>query len=170
MSLLDIAKNAITGAVDFFTGGVGTKIVKEISGIFKENDIPPEQKRIFDLKALEIGHKYDLQQQEFLLKTEQAFNQRIKDMEGTANDLKSIPYIGAIVIFLRGLQRPLWGFFTFYADWKIFASEWTLPDERLYTLLLVINILILAFLFGERAIKNVMPLISQYLGKGVKNG
>jgi hypothetical protein len=63
-----------------------------------------------------------------------------------------------VVIFLRGAFRPLFAYFTLYADYVylIEGMSWT---ERQETLLLAINLLVLVFFFGERAMKNVMPLI-----------
>lgn len=92
------------------------------------------------------------------------FNDRIKEMEGTASDLKALPVVGRIVIFLRGMQRPVWGFFTLYTDYQVFAGNWD-PSDKQDNMLLAINLLVLGFLFGERAVKNVLPLIMAYFGK-----
>jgi len=47
-----------------------------------------------------------------------------------------------------------------YLDYEYFISgmNWS---ERQETLLLSINLLVLVFFFGERAMKNVMPLIAK---------
>ncbi|WP_230413519.1 hypothetical protein [Zooshikella ganghwensis] len=63
------------------------------------------------------------------------------------------------MLFLRGAQRPVWGFATLYLDLCWFAT-WQLTVQQ-ETALTLINVLVLGFLFGERAIKNVMPLIMQ---------
>lgn len=100
---------------------------------------------------------------------EQQFNERTIALEGTASDLKSIPFVGAIIIFMRGAFRPGFAYSTLYWDWLYFASgmEWT---ERRETLLLAINLLVLVFFFGERAMKNVMPLIVKvFAAKGARD-
>lgn len=98
---------------------------------------------------------------------EKTLNQRIAEQEGTASDLKQLPFIGRIVLFLRGLQRPLWGFFTMYIDfiWFTTSPEFTKQQQ---TALITINILVLGFLFGERTIKNLSPLIIKVFGGGDK--
>lgn len=112
-----------------------------------------------DLRVLELANEAD-----------QEFNSRIKDMEGSASDLLALPVVGRIIIFLRGAQRPVWGFATLWLDYKVFSKAWDISgDPQLMSAFYVINILVLGFLFGERAIKNIMPIvmpvIASYLGK-----
>lgn len=64
----------------------------------------------FEAKQEEAKHKMMLETQKIGMEVDAEFNQRIKDLEGTASDLKGLPVIGRIVLFLRGTQRPLWGF------------------------------------------------------------
>jgi hypothetical protein len=93
------------------------------------------------------------------------FNKRISDLEGTASDLKSIPIIGPILLFLRGAQRPFWGFATIYLDYQVFSKGWNLdPGSQAGSAFYVINLLVLGFLFGERAIQNVLPYMTQFKG------
>ena len=93
-----------------------------------------------------------------------SFDQRIRDMEGTAADLKSIPILGPLTIFLRGMQRSIWGFAVLVMDYFVFAGEWHItPDSRQDTCFLVINFLVLGFLFGERAMQNLAPLLERLL-------
>ena len=100
------------------------------------------------------------------LEVEKEFNQRIKDLEGTAADLKAIPILGHIIIFVRGSQRPIWGGFTLFADYMTFSRGWDLSqDPELKSMLFAINVLVLGFLFGERAVKNVLPFIKEFLNK-----
>ncbi|MCO1336272.1 hypothetical protein MO867_18225 [Microbulbifer sp. OS29] len=93
------------------------------------------------------------------LAAEQAQTERIKALEGSASDLKSMPILGPLVLFLRGCQRPLWGFSTLYLDWLWF-SQWNLTSGQ-ETALIVINSLVLGFLFGERAVRNMSPMIAE---------
>ncbi|MCX2834457.1 hypothetical protein [Microbulbifer thermotolerans] len=93
------------------------------------------------------------------LEAEQAQTERIRQLEGSASDLARIPLLGTVVLFLRGCQRPLWGFATLYLDWRWF-TEWDLSAKQ-EAALWVINLLVLGFLFGERAVRNVSPLIAE---------
>ncbi len=98
-----------------------------------------------------------------LISAERELTERIAQLEGTAKDLKSMPIIGRIVLFARGCQRPVWGFFALWLDYKWF-SEWALSQQQ-QSALIAINILVLGFLFGERAAKNVMPYVIQAIQK-----
>ena len=116
------------------------------------------------MKLTEIAHNQELE----LLKVAQIadgeFNQRIKDLEGTAADLRKIPVLGSIILFMRGCQRPIFGFFTLIMDYLVFSGAWNIEQEsRLESAFFAINLLVLGFLFGERAVKNVLPLFDRYL-------
>lgn len=125
-----------------------------------------------DRKQMEIVvsdmlHQQEMQLLQFGQEQQVAFDQRIKDMEGTAADLRAVPFFGTLILFLRGTQRPIWGFATLYLDFYWFTSAPTFTEQQ-QTALIVINILVLTFLFGERAIKNLEPLIMKVFGG--KNG
>lgn len=157
--------NLLTKAVDFFSGGLGSAIVDGVKDYFPPSMSDKEKAEL----AGRIKDSADKQANEaakIANEAEAEFNQRIKDMEGTANDLKSIPVIGPLVIFLRGCQRPIWGYATLYMDFMVFSDKWKTLTETQESALWVINLLVLGFLFGERAVKNIMPLVSQYF-KGV---
>jgi len=100
----------------------------------------------------------------------EAMTKRIGELEGTAKDIKAIPILGPLVLFLRGCQRPLWGFATLWLDFQWFAT-WSLNEQQ-QTALIVINFLVLGFLFGERAMQNVLPLLVQVFSarSGKKDG
>jgi hypothetical protein len=99
------------------------------------------------------------------LEVDKEFNQRIKDMEGTANDLKTIPYLGGLIIFLRGSLRPFWGWFCAYADYMVFSGTWMLEDVAYRQMLFALNIMVFIFIFGERAVKAVLPFLKSFMGK-----
>ena len=97
-------------------------------------------------------------------------NQRIRDLEGTASDLKSVPFIGPLVLLMRGIQRPVWGFAVMYFDYLAMTGDvgfdgngpnggWS-PEGMA---LVVMNFLVLGFLFGERAMQNIMPLVTDFM-------
>ena len=93
-----------------------------------------------------------------------SFNKRIADMEGTASDLKSIPVLGAAMLFLRGSIRPVWCALTLYWTSMWFSSMWDIPDDSQKSMAFFLNlILTLTFVFGERAIKNCLPLVREFL-------
>ena len=157
------------GMLDFLTGGVGTKLAEGAmdiaKGFFPAKLSEEDEKRLgMQLQTLTNNHIKEMQ---VVANEEQAeFNARLKDLEGTASDLKTIPIIGPIIIFMRGLQRPVWGFATLYLDFMWFSDAWKFSDdEQKGTAMILINLLVLGFLFGERAIKNLEPLITKLLAK-----
>jgi len=148
-----------------------------------------EQKEQMRQLWADTQHRNNMQLLNQASEDERIFNERTIQLEGTAGDLKSIPFLGPIIIFLRGAFRPLFSYFTLYMDWIYFSTAtervldadgllvrvvatWTQQQE---TLLLVMNLLVLIFFFGERAMKNVMPIILRVFGvradmKAAENG
>ena len=90
------------------------------------------------------------------------FSKRSIGMEGTAKDLQQFGVLGKIVVFARGMFRPLFYYCVAFWDWVYFTSgdPWT---EQQQTLLLSINLIVLVFFFGERAIKNLAPLFTRLM-------
>ena len=157
--------NLLAKAADFFSGGLGSAIVDGVKSYFPPSMSDQEKAELSE----RINREANIQANEAarIVNEERAeFNQRIQDMEGTASDLKSIPFFGPIVIFLRGCQRPVWGYATLYMDFMVFSGRWKALSEMQESALWVINLLVLGFLFGERAVKNIMPLVAQYFKGG----
>lgn len=152
--------------LDFFTGGLGGKLVEGtmeiIKGRFPEKLSERDRLEIEMIMTQQV-REYEIQGERLAQQETVEFNQRIKDMEGTTADLKTVPYFGPFVIFLRGVQRPFWGFGVFVLDWIWLVKDTTQWSDKQEVALLIINILVLGFLFGERALKNVMPLITEYV-------
>ena len=149
----------------FFTGGA-IKTISDVVMAYLPPDMSPEKKAEIQLAvaAQEANNKQAMLTIAYEMDKE--LNKRISDLEGTASDLKSIPIIGSILLFLRGAQRPVWGFATIYLDYQVFSKGWSFDiGSQAGSAFYIINILVLGFLFGERAIQNVMPYISQF-----KNG
>lgn len=94
---------------------------------------------------------------------EKNLNERIAQYEGTASDLKAIPIVGSFMLFLRGAQRPIWGFGVLWIDFQVYSGVWVLKDAVVQNSFYVVNFLVLGFLFGERAVANILPLITQFL-------
>lgn len=148
------------------SGGFSSKIVDTIRDYFPPS-MTDKEKREFELKLMEISQAQEIELLKAANTAEAEFNQRIKDMEGTAADLKQIPVLGSIILFLRGCQRPIFGFFTLLMDYLVFSGSWTIEqNSRLESAFFAINLLVLGFLFGERAVKNVLPLFERYIKRG----
>jgi len=144
----------------------GGNVIKEGFEVVKEYFPSAQSKAEAQLKYERFIHEKQKEAGDNALKADQEFNNRIKEMEGTAADLKTIPIIGHIIIFIRGAQRPIWGLFTLYADYMAFSKGWDLSEEpELRSMLFAINILVLGFLFGERAVKNILPFLKEFFAK-----
>jgi hypothetical protein len=89
---------------------------------------------------------------------------RMAAMEGTASDLKAIPYAGAVMLFLRGSQRIVIGYGTAWMDWEWLTGGVVLGDFQ-QRLLFTASLLVFVVLFGERAVKNIAPLVIDLLGQ-----
>ena len=166
MSIFDTLGDIGKGLLSFVSGGLSDKIVDTVKDFF-----PPsmsEQEKIeMQMRIKDAAHKQEVELLQLLNDSEKEFNKRTIDLEGTASDLKSIPFIGAIIIFLRGAFRPLFSYFVFFLDYKVFSHQWILTEQQ-DSLFWAINILVLGFFFGERAIKNITPIIGQYFGNKQK--
>lgn len=143
---------------DFLTGGVGSTLVQEISKHFPPGMSEAERAQA-QLAVMELEHNRQVELLKLAQEQDEEFDQRIKDLEGTASDLKSVPFIGAVILFLRGSQRPLWGFATMYMDAMWFSGIWQFNEQQ-SAAAHIINFLVLGFLFGERAAQNILPLLA----------
>lgn len=152
MGILSTIKEAATGG-----------LAKEVAGLIKSYfppDLSEEKRAELNLQLERLELQRAAQTNTAIASAEQAMNERIRLYEGTAADLKTMPVLGPIMLFLRGAQRIVWGFATLYLDWMWFA-EWEPLTQKQEAALLVINFLVLGFLFGERAVKNVSPMIAE---------
>ena len=98
----------------------------------------------------------------------------IEKLSKTTKDLEKIPFLGSVGMFLRGMQRPVWGFALLYIDLNVLSGTWPIlkkgatdiaMNDTVASAFWFINILILGFLFGERAARNVVPMINKRFGK-----
>lgn len=143
--------------IDILTSGVGGKIADKALSYLPTSaadksairEAIVKSTRAHEIALLQLANDQDRE-----------FNARLSALEGTAKDLQQFGWLGRVVIFLRGMQRPLWGYAVLVWDVFIFSGRWTLDTELLESAFWVINVLVLGFLFGERAVKNVMPLIN----------
>ncbi len=94
--------------------------------------------------------------------------ERMSAMEGTASDLKAVPVAGPLMLFLRGAQRIVIGYGTAWMDWDWLSGGLHLDDMQ-QRLLFTASLLVFVVLFGERAVKNVAPLVISLLGQQKRN-
>lgn len=154
------------GILNAVTGG-GSGLAGEIIGAVKDYfppDMAPEKKAEMEMKLGQLALDKERAINAAVADSEKAVNDRIAQYEGTASDLKSVPIIGPIMLFARGAQRPVWGFACLYMDYEVFSAKWALaPGSQSAAAFYIINVLVLGFLFGERAVKNVMPFVTDML-------
>jgi hypothetical protein len=153
-----------TKIVDFASGGIGSKIVDTVTKYLPPQMTPAEKIQI-EQSIIQATREYELQLLTLAQAEQEQFNERLKEHEGTASDLTNSGVFGKVIVFLRGAQRPIWGYATMVLDTMVFSGRWELQgssgmvDQQ--SAFWLINALVLGFLFGERALKNVMPLIKK---------
>lgn len=155
--------NLLSKVTDFIGGGL-FKEIKETAMAYFPPDLTPQQKAEAELALEKTLAEKEMIANKILNDAASQLDKRIAEQEGTAADLKGIPILGTLVLFLRGLQRPLWGFGTMYMDNRWFFGQGTFTEQQ-QTAMIIINILVLGFLFGERTIKNLEPLIIKVFAK-----
>jgi hypothetical protein len=164
---MDKIWNAIKG---IFRNGEGKGIIGSLNDIVNTYITTKEERHEMKMAMKQAVHQKELEVQELALRAKAEFNQRIKDMEGTASDLRQAGFFGRVILFLRGAQRPIWGFGTIYADFMAFSGRWNIPeDTQMANILWLINFLVLGFLFSERAVKNVLPIFKNVINKNQNN-
>lgn len=146
--------------VSMFSGGLADTVMDGIKAYFPP-DMTDQQKAAINLEIQKIEMQKQMQLNAAIAEAEKSINERISQQEGTAKDLMSLPVVGRIIIFARGCQRPAWGFATMIGDYYWLSGAWGLLTDRQESALFAINLLVLGFLFGERAVKNVAPFIQQ---------
>ena len=157
--------NFFSKITNALTGNLAGEIFDTVKAYFPPSMTEQEQAQM-QLALKQLQDKKEAQALKAEAEATEQFNTRIKELEGTAADLKTIPILGPLIIFLRGCQRPFWGYLTMYLDIMWFSS-WTLNEQQ-QTAMIAINLLVLPFLFGERAIKNLEPLLVRLWGSGKK--
>lgn len=146
---------------DFLGGGVVQTIADTVKDYFPPSMSDTEKAQL-ETVIREQEYRRERELLALAMEADREVTERAAQLEGTASDLASLPFIGRIILFLRGCQRPLWGFAALWMDWMWFTA-WHLT-ERQETALIVINVLVLGFLFGERTVKNLQPLLVEVFG------
>lgn len=159
---MSIAK-LLSGVTNFLGGGI-FKEIKETVLTYLPPDLSPLQKAEVELKISEMLAAKQAEANRVLSDAAAQLDKRIGEQEGTASDLNALGWIGRPIVFLRGVQRPAWGFATLWLDYKwIFSTNEFSQEQGLA--MIIINVLVLGFLFGERAVLNLQPLIEKVFAK-----
>lgn len=74
-------------------------------------------------------------------------------------DYKDIPFIGPVMLIIRGLVRPVATYATLYFNWRLFTGSGF--PEGTVSLLMAMNIIVLSFWFGDRILAN--PTVERLL-------
>lgn len=163
--LLGVATGIAGGGVPGAVGGIAGAILGTVEK-YLPPDMSPEAKAKMALDVQAQGFQHEKDVAAAIHDAEKDINDRIAIYEGTASDLKSVPVVGPLMLFARGAQRPVWGFACLFMDYQVFSSAWILKEgTQVAGAFYVINVLVLGFLFGERAVKNVAPIISEMISK-----
>lgn len=126
---------------------------------------------LLEFKGKMMDHLAEMRELE--LKEQEEHNRHVAEMEGTAKDLLAVPVLGQIMLFLRGSQRIVWGFGALWITYCVLAGKWvfvqqvmapngvtaTVTDTQRMFLVISIDLLVLATLFGERALRNILPIV-----------
>lgn len=143
-------------------GGSLFKEAKEVVMAYWPPEVSPEKRLELQAKLNDIELEKSRQLDQAIADAEARLTERIALTEGSAQDLRALPVIGPLLLFLRGLQRPVWGYATLYGDAMWFMGRWQINTQQ-ESALWVINFLVLGFLFGERAVQNIAPLIAELM-------
>ena len=145
-----------------FGGGLVDSMLDTVKAYFPPG-MTPQQEAELKLELERLAFEKQKQADAMLADAERQVTERISLLEGTATDLRSVPIIGPIMLFMRGAQRPVWGFAVLYSDMMRFSGKWGLMTTQQESALWVINLLVLGFIFGERAVANLAPVISDMM-------
>ena len=150
-------------AADFIGGSLFGEIKDTVMAYFPP-DMSPQERAKAELQIQAMLHAKQIEANKVLADSAAQLDRRIAEQEGTAKDLLALPILGRVIIFARGAQRPVWGFSTLYMDHQWFFSGGEFNEQQ-QTAMITINVLVLGFLFGERAIKNLEPLLIKVFAK-----
>ena len=154
---------------DFLGGGVVKTITDTVKDYFPPS-MSDKEKADLTTRMRDAEYAREKALLSLAVEADKEVTRRAAELEGTAKDLKTIPLIGPLIIFVRGCLRPAFGCFTLYTDWNIFCGAWPINMTTVtgsYTaeglLVLAMNILVLGFLYGDRTVQNLMPLFTKFM-------
>jgi hypothetical protein len=132
----------------------GLEVGKEVIGLFKRW-FPEKMSEEQEAQITEVAQS--------------SFRNFVVQYEGSASDYKDIKFFGPLMMMIRGIIRPAVTIAVVYFDSQYFtlidATKVQWP-EGTAQILLWMNVLVLGFWFGERAVKN--SGIVESLGKFFK--
>lgn len=149
---------------DLIGGGLVSSVMDTVKAYLPPG-MTPQQEAELRLELDKLAFEKQKQADAVISEAEKAVTERISLLEGTATDLRALPVVGPVMLFLRGAQRPVWGFATMWADGMWFSGQWGVLSQQQESALWLINMLVLSFLFGERAVSNLAPIVSEMLSK-----
>lgn len=92
-----------------FGGGLVDSMLDTIKAYFPPG-MTPQQEAELKLGLERLSFEKQKQADAMMADAERQVTERISLLEGTATDLRSVPIVGPIMLFMRGAQRPVWGF------------------------------------------------------------
>lgn len=155
--------SVLAGIKSFLGGGLGEELVGFIRDRWPAK-MSEEDKMQAELALTQFAHAKEVQLIELGLQQDQQQKEFTISMEGTAKDLQQFGFLGRVIIFARGMFRPVFAYFTMYLDYRWLVADTTGWGEQQHTALFVINVIVLVFFFGERSLKNLLPLIARVFG------
>jgi hypothetical protein len=156
--------NILKTLIGFATGGTSTTLETVWDAV--KDALPDSEAKVQARAQLEeILRAREKDQLDSAISLAENLNQRIAAYEGTASDLKAMPYVGPLLLVARGAQRPVWGYATIWLDYQVYSGAWVIRQDQpeLTAAFYIINFLVLGFLFGERALVNLLPVIESLL-------
>tara|TARA_B110000114_G_C14804704_1_gene282246 strand:+ start:50 stop:520 length:471 start_codon:yes stop_codon:yes gene_type:complete len=154
----------LLGKVTEFIGSQLFGDIKDTVMAYFPPNMNQKERAQAELSIQAMLHAKQIEANKVLADSAAQLDRRIAEQEGTAKDLLAMPVLGRVIIFARGAQRPVWGFSTLYMDHQWFFSGGEFNEQQ-QTAMITINVLVLGFLFGERAIKNLEPLLIKVFAK-----
>jgi hypothetical protein len=135
--------------------------------------LTPEEKTSITSAVSDVARQYEMELLEITRKQDNEVAEQIKELEGIERDLQGGSWLGSVLRLLRGSQRLVWGYAVLVIDFMVFSGSWSLADKTkqlgaeastivgqpIISAFWVINLLVLAVLFGERAVMNLLPII-----------
>ena len=155
--------------LDFATGGIGGKLADKLVSLIPDK-LGDAEKAQLKAETLAATREHEIELMLLAQEAERDFAARIQAMEGTAADLAEAGWLGRVLMALRGAQRPVWGFGVLVIDFMVFSGRWDLAGGEvggvsLESAFWLINALVLGFLFGERSLRNVLPILGSLRGR-----
>lgn len=107
----------------FLGGGIGNKIVDTVAGQFPEKLSEAEKERLKNV-IIEATRKHEFEMLQLVQEEQIMITERVKELEGSAEEIVQHGFAGKIIFFLRGIQRPIWSFAVMWLDLMVFSGKW----------------------------------------------